>query len=152
MRLPKAIALVWRYSLDLPLKTDPVIMSIDGLGKVTDGQENLYAGIDPQPAEGSRGYHNYPNPTLNALREHWYRGEWPNLKTLDTMDIKGKYEPGPHRAFWWRPFVKISTQFHYVENWGEFLVVGPIQNKRNIWQRVDSQLELLFELLYDSFR
>lgn len=63
---------------------------------------------------------NYPNPTLNALREHWYRGEWPNLKTLDTMDIKGKYEPGPHRAFWWRPFVKISTQFHYVENWGEF--------------------------------
>ena len=62
----------------------------------------------------------YPDTTLNTLREHWYRGEWPNLKTTDTLEVKGKYEPGPHRAVWWRPFVNINTQFHYVENWGEF--------------------------------
>lgn len=62
----------------------------------------------------------FPEDTLSALKEHWYRGEWPNLSNLKGMDVKGKGEPGADRAFHWHPFVEISTQFHYVERWGNF--------------------------------
>lgn len=61
----------------------------------------------------------FPEATINVLREHWYLGERPSLSTLRSLDVKGKGEPGPDRAFHWRPFVEINTQFHYVERWGE---------------------------------
>lgn len=61
----------------------------------------------------------FPEATINALREHWHRGERPSLSTLKSLDVKGKGDPGPDRAFHWRPFVEVSTQFHYVERWGE---------------------------------
>jgi hypothetical protein len=61
----------------------------------------------------------FPEPTINVLREHWLRGERPSLSTLNSLDIKEKGPPGPDRAFHWRPFIEISTQFHYVERWGE---------------------------------
>ncbi len=62
----------------------------------------------------------FPELTINALREHWYRGEWPDLSTLKGLEVNGKGDPGVDRFFHWRPLVEISTQFHYVERWGEF--------------------------------
>ena len=64
----------------------------------------------------------FPEATISALRAHWYRGEPPHLSDLENLDVKamGKVPPGPDRAFYWRPFVEISTQFHYVERWGDF--------------------------------
>ena len=61
----------------------------------------------------------FPEATINVLQEHWHRGERPDLPTLNRLDVKGKGEPGPDRAFHWRPFIEISTQFHYIERWGE---------------------------------
>ncbi len=62
----------------------------------------------------------FPEATISSLREHWYRGEWPGLPALKDLDVRGKGDPGADRAFHWRPFLEISTQFHYVERWGEF--------------------------------
>lgn len=61
----------------------------------------------------------FPEDTLNELRKFWYIGQLPGLKDIDKLEVKGKGDPGPHRAFHWRPFLEISTQFHYVERWGE---------------------------------
>lgn len=62
----------------------------------------------------------FPDDTLNELRKLWYIGELPNLKKdINRLEVNGKVDPGPDRAFHWRPFVEISTQFHYVERWGE---------------------------------
>jgi len=66
----------------------------------------------------------FPDDTLNELRKLWYIGELPDLKKdINRLKVKGKGykgDPGPDRAFQWRPFIEISTQFHYVERWGDF--------------------------------
>ena len=62
----------------------------------------------------------FPDSTLNELRKFWYIGELPDLrKDVDRLEVRGKGVPGPDRAFHWRPFLEISTQFHYIERWGE---------------------------------
>jgi len=62
----------------------------------------------------------FPDDTLNELRKLWNIGELPDLKKdINRLEVKGKGNPGPDRAFHWRSFVEISTQFHYVERWGE---------------------------------
>lgn len=61
----------------------------------------------------------FPNETLNTLRKFWLLGELPDLKPVSQMKVEGRGYAGPDQAFHWRPFIEISTQFHYVERWGE---------------------------------
>ena len=61
----------------------------------------------------------FPSTTLEMLREHWMRGEHPELSKLNKLELGDRKNPGPDRAFLWRPFIEIDTQFHYVERWGE---------------------------------
>lgn len=61
-----------------------------------------------------------PDDTLDELRRLWHAGQLPDLKKdLSRLEVKGEGNPGPDRAFHWWPFVEISTQFHYVERWGQ---------------------------------
>ncbi len=62
----------------------------------------------------------FPDKTRDELRKFWNAGELPNLKKdLRNLEVNGRGYAGPDRAFHWWPFVEISTQFHYVQRWGQ---------------------------------
>jgi hypothetical protein len=62
----------------------------------------------------------FPPETIDALRKSWNLGEVPFLESLNQLKVKGKGFAGPDQAFFWRPFVEINFQVHYVEGWGRF--------------------------------
>ena len=61
----------------------------------------------------------FPHETLDTLRKLWFLGELPDLKRVNELKVEGKGNAGSDRAFHWRPFLEIHTQFHYTERWGE---------------------------------